>query len=256
MSWLDSVYIFLIANDVWIFFVAGLGVLWYLLQFVQAQRSLRNAFFDLEFERGRSVRNSAFGMLLLLGLVVGITYYANGTPKARLEPLLVRSSPTPDPFASFIGTPTPRATRIDFPTSTPYIAPTATLRELSSFIGSAENGTPAPPSTVTDQKTGCSDNIDISQPLPGELVSGGVSVFGSANDPNFGRYELDITGPQTAGVWVTMLSNSLNQPVTNSFLGGSDLAVWQTGSYQLRLTVRDVNDVILGRCAIVIELSS
>lgn len=254
---MDQLYVFLIRNDVWIYFVCALGAVWYLMEFVRGQRGLRRAAFSLERENSLRTRNNAALLLLVFAAVTGVVLYTNVLIRPNLPVTLLRPpTPTPDPFNAVVGTPVPRLTRLTLPTATPIIAPTATLRSrIEGVPGGAAASGPVE-AEVEAIRLGCTERIDIGQPVSGGTVSGGVSVFGSAVDPAFAFYDLEINGPQTADDWVSLLANTFNQPVTNGFLGGSNLEGWRSGVYQLRLTVYDNAGGPVGQCTIQFALDN
>ena len=69
---MDRLYLFLIRNDIWIYIICGLGLFWYISEFIRARQLLRRASFGLERETGGRVQgNALLFILLLLSVVAG-----------------------------------------------------------------------------------------------------------------------------------------------------------------------------------------
>lgn len=254
---MDTIFVFLLRNDVWILFLSALGILWYFFQLFTAQRALRRVVFSLEKEQTLRQRNNALFLVLLLGAVIAIVTVTNVYVRPLLPETLLRPpSPTPNPQTLFLGTPTPATQQLTLPSPTPEIAPTVTLRPRGAVPTPPEgNDTAQPLTTIEAQRVGCTDRVDISQPAAGSQLTGGLSIFGTASPDGFAYYDVEINGPETNERWESLLANTFNQPVTNGFLAGGDLTNWSPGVYRLRLTVYDRENAPLGQCLIRIGLN-
>lgn len=276
---MESIYVFLIRNDVWIYILCGLGLIWYLSELIRARRLLRGAVFGLERERGRAILSNALTFILLFLAIIGGVAYVNLEIRPTLPAEALRPpSPTPNPFATPFGSPTPRGTeRPTRPPPTPPLVPTVTLPSGAINPGSAATvvgRTPGPgPTTTAEDDTvelppitdtpfsdpsgaGCTSIANITQPSNGAEVLGQVSFFGSAGGPDFSFYKLEINGPHTSGAWASVLDGVVGQPVTNGLLGQADLTNWQNGRYQVRLIVVDQTSNEIGPCLIEVELNN
>ncbi len=77
--------------------------------------------------------------------------------------------------------------------------------------------------------------VAIASPLPGALVSGSVTIFGTAIHPQFQRYELAFGyDPNITDTWFS-LQDSVAAPVDNDVLGQWDTSGLTDGVYVLRL---------------------
>ena len=252
---MDQVYVFLIRNDVWIYFVCALGIFWYLMEFRRGHRELRRARFNLERERANQTRLSAFVFLAIFIGVVGLVVYVNEAIRPNLPPELLRApSPTPNPLPTLATTPAGTPDLNAEPTFA--IAATATLRAGQAPIPQPALGVDSaePIPGVKAVSEGCERHANISQPVAGVTVYGGISVFGSADGPDFAAYQLEMRGPHTDGVWTSLLVAPVDQPVSNSFLGNANLGTWSIGIYELRLVVSDAGNNTLATCTIQIGL--
>ena len=251
---MDRIYVFIIRNDVWIYILAALGLFWYSTELMRAQHLLRRAMFGLERERGARMRSNALLSIALLLVVVGLVYYVNSRVAPQLPPELLRPpTPTPDIFATPLLPPTPLSGGVveDLPATLPALAPTVTLPGQAPPVGIPTSTPETPPTPFI----GCRINLNFSQPRDGTAVSRTVGFFGTVATPNFQYYLLEINGPQTNGLWASLLGRTVNQPVEDSFLGEANLSQWEAGPYLVRLTAVDTNDNVTGQCAIQITLT-
>jgi hypothetical protein len=96
---MNQVYVFLIRNDVWIYILAGIGLFWYFSQLIRARRSLRQAVFGLERERGQQQQRRALTFsLLLMGIIILVSYVNIAVAPTLPPELLKPPTPTPDIF--------------------------------------------------------------------------------------------------------------------------------------------------------------
>ena len=256
---LQRFYAFIVLNDVWILFLCALGVIWYLIQWTNRQQEYRRSSFHLERERAANERNSALFYLLTFIGIIGLIGWVNWQVAPTL-PAELLMPPTPtlrpvNPTQEGIGL-TPRATptpRKAFPTPTPIIAATATLR-YPAFDNDSAVPTPIQELVVEAIVEGCTGGVVISDPASGSILSGGISLFGSAESPTFNYYQIDIRGDQTNMEWLSLLDGSVNAPVPNGFLGSANLYNWQTGIYQIKLSVFNNDETIAGSCLIQIGI--
>ena len=248
---------FLVINDVWILFLCVLGVVWYILQLMRSRQLLQRSTFYLERERATSDRNTAIFSLLLFLSIIGTVTYVNtnliaSIPRELLDPPTI----TPDLIATQLATPTVVITpRSALPTATPLLAPTATLRDGSLNIVQQAGPTRPPPLDVEPLIEGCEAGAQIRSPASGQTLDGGISLFGQAIGENFGAYQLEILGPQTGDEWQSLITGAVADPVADGFLASADFVGWETGIYQVRLTVFSAENEILGSCLIQIGVN-
>ena len=289
---IDQVYVFLIRNDVWIYILCGLGLIWYGSEFLRARRFLKQAMFGLERETGKRRQGNAFIFLFILGVIVSAVTYVNIRVAPTLPQTLLRPpTPTRDIFNLPLSSPTPLGISSFRPRGTPtspLFVPTVTLpSQLQSNNTSNPVGTPTSPLqqpdniddidvddfvagsdegdfTVEDSSEGvpslpaspnnCHPNATINRPTENESISGSVNLIGTALNENFLFYQIDISGPETNGSW-TALFQPVFQTVNNGFLGNRDLVGWENGTYQLRLTVTDANGTDTGVCTVTVQVN-
>jgi hypothetical protein len=257
---MERFYVFIIRNDIWIYFLCGLALIWYGVQLVQSRRLLRRAMFGLEQERGRLIQRTALSAILVVIIIVAGITYVNLQIAPTLPPeMLFPSTPTPNPFStSFappanIGTPQPRET------PTLGVAPTVTLRgDSNSGIfddpedPNAPTDTPVP--TLPPLAESCNTLVNISSPPAGITATGGVTFFGTASAADFNSYDLQALGPQTNGEWLSLLDAPGTEPVLDNILGRYDFANWEPGDYVIRVVVTNPANEEVGQCGVQITV--
>jgi len=100
------------------------------------------------------------------------------------------------------------------------------------------HGIPQPPTDPSDVYTG-EANLVLRQPGEGEVVSGIVTVIGSADAPAFASYELQYGISHDPGAFSPPISGPFGNVVIEGTLGQWDTTGLQDGPHTLRLVVRD-----------------
>jgi hypothetical protein len=260
---MDTIYLFLIRNDVWIYILCAFGLFWYISELIRAQGMLRRAMFNLERETGQRIRNNALFFITLLATIVGLVYYVNNYIVPTLPTTLQRpaiATPNSSILLTAPATPQPIPSELDEFQPPPPLAPTVTL---PSSAGPAEP-TPvgensAAPSPDPNEPTptpfiGCTFDLRLDEPADGDVISDPITFFGTANTANFGYYELEANGPETGGAWANLLGRRIDQRVTDGFMGNVDLRNWQSGPYLIRLATYDNVGFQTGVCVIQVTL--
>ncbi len=107
-----------------------------------------------------------------------------------------------------------------------------------------------PSATVSTSFTaeGCTDtSTTLTKPTLGELISGVVTVEGTANANNFALYKLEIR-PGSGNVYT--LYNTYTTPVSQGALGQIDTRIFSPGIYWIKLTVFTQDNKTMPSCAI------
>jgi penicillin-binding protein 1C len=100
------------------------------------------------------------------------------------------------------------------------------------------NGIPQPPFQDEDVFEFTPD-LFIRAPIEGEIVSGEVAVFGTANTPGFHSYELQYGVSHDPGAFSPPISGPHGSPIIDGILGHWDVSGLNEGPHTLRLLVRD-----------------
>lgn len=254
---MNQVYVFLIRNDVWIYILAGIGLFWYFSQLIRARRSLRQAVYGLERERGQQNQRRALTFsLLLMGIIILVSYVNIAVAPTLPPELLKPPTPTPDIFITPLSSPTPIGTP---ESATPLLAPTVTLAD---GIGEPLNGGEATPEEATSEPTppvligDCLPGVTITSPPSGAKVDGRFTIFGTAAGGDALEFDLDIWGESTEGRWLSILEERKPSPILDGILGSADLVGSQDGLYTIRLRVFNSDNEVIGQCAIQVDFTS
>lgn len=260
---MEKIYVFLIRNDVWIYILSGLGLIWYLSELWRSRRMLRGAMFGLEKERGQRLQRRSLFFIFVFTAVIALVFYVNNNVAPTLPAdILKPPTPTPNIFATPLSSPTPIGGASQR-TPTIVIAPTVTLpTSLSPGLESTGPGSENQDTAETIESTptvviaGCSAPLNITSPASGVPVSGEVTFFGSIEMIDFGSYELEANGPQTGGAWLSIQGPVSVDPISDGVLGTANLSNWLPGVYAIRLNVFNNENALIGQCAIEIVLQS
>ncbi len=199
--------------EIWIYALLGILALWQVRKFALAWEELRGAFFGLEREAAQSRLNSAATMVVIL-IIMAVAEF---TLVTFVIPTVPGANPLPTMTLNLLATPTttlPAATQK--PNETPGATPTP--GEL-----------PAAEGCIAGQ-------VNLTEPLNGDRISGSVTVQGSADMANFGFYTLQIARPGDT-VWLPILVGQ--QVIKNEILGTWETSTLTPGEYMLRLVVTD-----------------
>jgi len=196
-------------NEIYIYLIIGIFLLWQVKQFGSAWRELRNSAFGLERQSAQARLNQVTYLLIIL-FMLGIIEFA---------------------LVSFVVPNVPAASPLVTPTLDLLATPTAIL-EIDS---SPSNLTPIP--TVETENSFCVEGkVDILNPENGETIRDIVEITGSADIPNFGFYKFEMAAVDDTS-WLTIQAgDTITQ---NGRLGYWDTTRLTPGDYALRLVVTD-----------------
>ena len=196
-----------------VYFILGALAIWQLRKFYLAWEELRGAAFGLERESAqmRLNRSAAFLIVLLFltAAEFGLVSY--------IIPAVPGVDPIPTPTVDLLATPTITLEPEDQvePTPTPL---------------SGQPGTPP-------VQQGCiPGEVMITSPENNSVVSGSVTIEGTANIEDFGFYKIEISSFDS-NTWLTILAGV--DPVVEDELGRWGTGQLESGNYSLRLVVLD-----------------
>lgn len=267
---MNYIYVFILRNDIWIYIIAVLGLLWYGNEYLRSRRILKKAMFGLEREQGSRIRNNALFFMFLLGAIISIVYYVNSQVAPTLPAEILKPpTPTPNIFSTPLSSPTPLSTTA--PTAAPSLVPTITLASNdglappsantdantavseSDALPTEEIGTPLPPPTP---EVDCNVRLNITDPRNGAVVPSTVTFFGTVDVDDFSYFRLEANGPQTSGQWANLLGRNVDQRIVDGLLGSANLEQWASGPYLIRLTTVNENGYDTAQCIIQITLEN
>jgi len=235
---MDSLLRFLVKYEVLLYFLIGVIVVISLRRVMVAWKSWRTALFGIEKEKAQYSFNQGITILILsgllgMGLFIITTFVAPSVPNLQQVP-----TPTVDLTAQPTGT-------VVSATETP-VATTGLIPTLESVFN-----------------RGCvPDQIDWTNPVDGDTISGTVTLTGTVNVTDLGYYRYDYAADQS-DTWTTLAAGSskiINQPLGSSAdqqSGGSwDTSVLTPGKYKLRLAVFDHQNTAFNECIITVTIVS
>ncbi len=213
--------------EIVIYVILSLLALWQLRKFVLAWNELRGAIFGLEREAAQSRVNQAAAFLVLVIIMAVLEF----TLVSIVIPSMPTISPRPTATLDLLATPT-------------------TTLVATSAVG--EEGGPTPTPSELPAAEGCTPGqVNLVGPLNGDLVTGTITLYGTANIPNFGFYTYEVARPGET-VWLPLQVG--RQPVVNDALGVWDTATLEPGDYLLRLVVNDNVGISMTPCAIQVRV--
>lgn len=259
---MDRLFVFVIRNDIWIYVLSFLGLIWYLGELIRARRFLRSAIFGLERERGQRMQRRAALFVVLFSSIIALVTYVNLQVAPTLPDDLLRPpTPTPNIFATPFSSPALQGDSQVNGTSTLAVAPTVTLPN-SNFDAGLPALTPGVTPQIEETETrlpnidigNCSTDIAITAPPSGVSVGGNVTIFGTVNPQDLEFYDLEIYGPSTEGRWISVFEDIQTEPVIDDILATVDFQGLESGEYFVRLAATATNGEVAGHCAIQISL--
>jgi hypothetical protein len=221
---MEQVLQFFRAYEIWIYVILGILILWQVRKFALAWEELRGAFFGLEREAAQSRVNSAATMIVLL-IIMAVAEF---TIVTFVIPTIPGANPLPTATLDLLAT------------------PTSTLPSSTQKPNETQPATPTPAELPAAE--GCTaGEINLTEPLNGDRISGSTTIRGSADIPDFGFFTLQVARPGDT-VWLPISVGQ--QPVKNDILGTWDTSSLTPGEYMFRLLVTDNVGNELSPCAI------
>lgn len=257
---MDQIYVFIIRNDVWIYILSILGLVWYLSELWRARGLLRRAVFGLERERGQRLQSRALILVVLFTGIIAIVTYVNLQVAPTLPAELLKPpTPTPDIFTTPLSSPTPQNPAGLAPS--PALAPTVTLVEQPEILLTPEETPPASEAnlpnatnTISIVVGDCASNAQITSPPVGALTNGELTIFGTADSEDFGGYDIKAFGPQTGETWLSILAEEDQRVVIDGILASVNISNWLPGTYFIQLQLFDSAGEQIEQCTTEIVL--
>jgi hypothetical protein len=224
----------------WIYGACAIVALWYLRVVLVARRERRSATFALEREQALNRVFGAWGAAFGIILVMGAVYAVSTVVFRAVEPQLTADQPTATPAFAVAAAGTPTATPT-LPEPDVTATPTATAKPARPTRRPTNTPAPTQPTPVATpapqvQRPRCpTGNAVISSPGVGEVFSGPVAIFGTANIENFQFYKLEYGAGENPAVWSYFGGG--DSPVVNGRLG--TLNVLPPGAYSVRVVAVD-----------------
>lgn len=209
---MEALFRFLAHYEVLIYFILAAGLLITSRWLWRAVRESQDAIYALEQQFAMRHLTTAIVAILLIGMLV-------------LGELYITSFLVPDlPVSTFLLTPTVDVVS-EFP-ATPLSESNSPSSEISVIAA-----------TVIPESKGClPGSIMITDPAPGQELSGVVEIYGSVDVKDLGFYKFEFS-PQGLETWATFYAGREIEP-------DEPIGVWDTtqlvpGDYQLKLVTTD-----------------
>lgn len=232
---------------IWVYVACLLLILYHLRAYILAHENRANTIFTIEREvashkEGRAMSNIG----AILGVVVAVTalkYYV--VPTVDVE-MLVDPTPTVALLLPSESEPTyTPAPIVEEPTPTPRRRPTRVA------VATLELPTPTQPPPAS-----CPDaNVRILSPRMGTVISGVVSIEGTANHARLQFYKVEIAHGQDPVAW-SVLNDVHKNPVIGGLLEVLDTRTVPNGAYWLQLTVVDETGNFPPPCAVSVVIQN
>ena len=227
----------------WVYFLCGVAALIQLYRTWQVRAERRQAIFSLERDKAVGDLYNIFVRAILILVVMGITYFISTTLSDAVEPIVERTlDPTPQ---AVVLLPTPTNTPLPV-TATPVTTPTAPAQDVPpaateqpQVVAEPPTATPVPPPAVAPAL--CPDGrASIVSPGNGAVVSGQVSLVGTAQHDQFDFYKLEYAPGNDASQGFAYFDGGQSQ-VMGGLLGTFNSPSYANGVYTLRLVVVDTS---------------
>jgi hypothetical protein len=221
---------FLSKYEVIFYFLLAIAAVVSLRKVLISWRQWRVAVFGLEKETSQHVFNQGMTLLILCGFL-GLSLF------------IVNTFITPSvPGVQQVGTPTVDLT----------VEPTATVNVQNLITQTTSGLMPTLASLFTQ---GCiPDQIEWTNPVDGDTISGTVTLQGTVNVTDLGHYKYQFA-QYGSDSWTDIAAGDTK--IINGPLGGNwDTSELTPGDYQLRLVVYDNKAVSLPECTIKITVAA
>jgi hypothetical protein len=226
---MEEVLRFFKTYETYIYLVLGGWAIWEIRRFVLSWEDVRGAAFGLERESAQRHLNSSAVMLVFI-LMMAISEFS---------------------LVYFVIPGVPGATPLLTPTINVLASPTTTLAAVTLQAGDTAPATTVSPSSPIGAN-GCIPNqLDLTTPRSGDVVSNTVTLVGSVDLPNLGFYKYEVARPGDTA-WLTLQAG--RGVKHNETLGDWNTVALPAGDYLLHLVATDNQGVDLGACQIEVHV--
>lgn len=246
---------FIASHSVWFYAACALGIIIFLVTFLRAQQGIRRSLFGLEIEIA-TLRQKRALRSLMLTLLLGVAVFLISTVIEPNLPAAERVEPTATP--DFFASPPPTFTNLT-PTATATLTPTLAMPTITPQIiatSPGENVEEETPTPAILPPPASGTVCIITSPTEGSEVSGEIVFRGTATTEQFLFYKLEAFGPQTEGVWASILGDTVDNPVVDGILGSVNFGGWIPGGYSIRVVIVDTTSNEVAACLTNIRITS
>lgn len=235
---MNTLLLFISRISIILYALAATGIFFAFRGIVLAQHQRRVALFGLEREAAQARFRRSLSIILILAFLAGVVYVVDNVVVPNMT--VAEEEPEEEQPVAFIE---PQPTPTERPLLFPTITPTAGVHPAE---GDEEE---ASSDTAAQDVVGCEIvGSTITSPVPGQRVSGQVSVEGEANVLNFSQYKFEVRGPSTDNQWVVV--GTYFQTVPQGLLGVWDSTSLLPGDYTLRLIIHRQDGSTIPPCEV------
>jgi hypothetical protein len=209
---MEETLLFIDEYQVWIFILLGVAAVIYARNALRGYGELRRALFGLEREQAIARLKQAGAMLALVAAGAATVFIIT----TFVTPAIPASSlPTAIPTGSLL--------------TSPQGADLAAGGPIATATAIPEGGI---------DSSGClNPDATLTEPQAGAVLSGIVSIRGTASIPNFGFYKLEYRSTAAGSAWRAISAG--DEPRVDEELGIWDTTLVLPGDYAFRLVVAD-----------------
>jgi len=238
----------------WLYLACLVGILLYVNSYIQARREREFTSFPIEKEiaqhrQGRAMTGVGI-MLAVAAVLTGLKYYILPTVDLSefAQPTPTETLPIPSVVAMVTAAPTADATSAPTTSARPTAAPSPT----SAPTPTASEPTTTPPPAPAP----CPDeNTRIISPGMNAVVSGWVTISGTANHAQFQFYKVEYGIGENPSTW-NSVGDLHHSPVVGGQLAGIDTSALPNGAAWFRLTVVDQTGNFPAPCSVRVVISN
>lgn len=236
----------------WIYGLLGLILLFYLRRAILARREAARSIFKLEQEQAHAKYRRSVTVAVLVVLVIAAVFALSNLAVPQVQEVTIvvpTATETTGPLAAATLTPTPApATMTPTPTAT-KVRPTRPPQPTE---------TPDADVTATPvvRPAACANaNVRITSPGVNQVIQGNFAVRGTAVDPNFDYYKVEVgPGANPADHEWTVIGQLHKSPVANGVLETFNSNAYAPGTYTLRLVVVDATGNFPEPCKVTVKV--
>lgn len=240
----------------WIYAVCGGVALYQLYKAWHVRIERRQAVFSLEREKAMGDLYKIFLTAVLLLVAMGSTYFVSTTLADAVQAVVAESL---DPTSPVLSVPTLTATPLPA-TPTPTVTPTAppaaaAVQEAAQPVNPVVLPPTATPVPAVAQPICPDSRAVILSPGAGQIVSGSVSIQGTAVHEDFWYYKLEFAPGNGANGSFGWFDGGENQ-VRNGYLGSFNSGAVANGTYTIRVVSVDSSGNFPPPCLVTITVQN
>ena len=248
---------FIADHAAWFYVICALGITTFLMYMFSARRNVRQSLFGLELEFAAISQRRWLRLIILTSLLALLVFVVSNFVQPNLP---VSQQEVPTPTRDLLASPPPTFTNLT-PTATQTVTPTLAALTSTPAVVPVTEETLVPEEETTPEPTSPPAQApgtlcQINSPADGSQVVGEITFIGSATTEQFLFYKLETYGPQTGGVWASLLGDVVYSPVLDGVLGSANFGGWEPGGYSVRVVIVDTTSNEVAGCYVSLTIAS